>query len=121
MATLDSVEGDTFGSDVDEAGGSEVPKFSVHKLSVCLADLPLLPSPGYLANLDCSVTNVDSARYLHKSDVCPLMPFLTPRRFQVRCDRVNPCGPCSRKALPCSYPAGFKPRAKRQRALVSDG
>ncbi|CAG9989104.1 unnamed protein product [Clonostachys byssicola] len=43
------------------------------------------------------------------------------RQRKVRCDRVDPCGPCSRKSLECTYPLGFKPRPKHRRALVSNG
>ncbi|KAH7183489.1 uncharacterized protein B0J16DRAFT_345860 [Fusarium flagelliforme] len=43
------------------------------------------------------------------------------RQRKVKCDRVDPCGPCQRKQIHCSYPAGFKTRARRTRALVSDG
>ncbi|KAJ4252441.1 hypothetical protein NW762_011042 [Fusarium torreyae] len=41
-------------------------------------------------------------------------------KLSIKCDRVDPCGPCIRKQIRCSYPAGFKPRAKRQRTLVSN-
>ncbi|CAF3542512.1 hypothetical protein SNK03_013214 [Fusarium graminearum] len=43
------------------------------------------------------------------------------RQRKVKCDRQDPCGPCQRKQIHCSYPIGFKTRAKRHRALVSDG
>ncbi|KAJ4047501.1 hypothetical protein NW761_007442 [Fusarium oxysporum] len=43
------------------------------------------------------------------------------RQRKVRCDRGIPCGPCSRRREQCVYPTSAKPRAKRQRALVSDG
>lgn len=42
------------------------------------------------------------------------------RHRKVRCDRKEPCGPCVRKQIPCTFPAGFKPRTRRQRALVSN-
>ncbi|KAH7245479.1 hypothetical protein BKA59DRAFT_475858 [Fusarium tricinctum] len=41
------------------------------------------------------------------------------RARKVKCDRTHPCGPCHRKEINCSFPAGFKPRTKRQHALVS--
>ncbi|EWG53368.1 hypothetical protein FVEG_17102 [Fusarium verticillioides 7600] len=43
------------------------------------------------------------------------------RQRKIKCDRENPCGPCQRKSIRCSFPTGFKPRAKRQQVLVSDG
>ncbi|XEV07295.1 hypothetical protein FSHL1_012582 [Fusarium sambucinum] len=43
------------------------------------------------------------------------------RQRKVKCDREDPCGPCQRKQISCSYPIGFKTRTKRHRALVSDG
>ncbi|EXM22856.1 hypothetical protein V3481_016964 [Fusarium oxysporum f. sp. vasinfectum] len=43
------------------------------------------------------------------------------RQRKIKCDRGDPCGPCQRKDIRCSFPTGFKPRAKRQQVLVSDG
>ncbi|QKD61702.2 uncharacterized protein FOBCDRAFT_147208 [Fusarium oxysporum Fo47] len=43
------------------------------------------------------------------------------RQRKIKCDRGDPCGPCQRKNIRCSFPTGFKPRAKRQQVLVSDG
>ncbi|KLO82443.1 uncharacterized protein LW93_9646 [Fusarium fujikuroi] len=43
------------------------------------------------------------------------------RQRKIKCDRGDPCGPCRRKDIRCSFPTGFKPRAKRQQVLVSDG
>ncbi|RGP62588.1 hypothetical protein FSPOR_9167 [Fusarium sporotrichioides] len=43
------------------------------------------------------------------------------QKLSIKCDREDPCGPCQRKQIHCSYPIGFKTRAKRNRALVSDG
>ncbi|KAH7143790.1 fungal-specific transcription factor domain-containing protein [Dactylonectria macrodidyma] len=42
------------------------------------------------------------------------------RHRKVRCDKKEPCGPCGRKQIACTFPAGFKPRQRRQRALVSN-
>jgi hypothetical protein len=42
------------------------------------------------------------------------------RQRKVRCDRKAPCTQCTRKRLQCLFPAGIKPRAKKQRAPTAD-
>ncbi|KAM0413028.1 hypothetical protein ACHAPD_008096 [Fusarium lateritium] len=66
--------------------------------------------PEQKLSLLASVTNADNERLA-----------MVGHAMQIKCDREDPCGPCQRKQIPCSYPIGFKTRAKRHRALVSDG
>ncbi|KAM5353373.1 hypothetical protein ACJ41O_000023 [Fusarium nematophilum] len=41
------------------------------------------------------------------------------RRRKIKCDRVHPCAHCVKARLQCTYDMGQKPRAKRQRVLIS--
>ncbi|KAM6535521.1 hypothetical protein FALCPG4_005077 [Fusarium falciforme] len=41
------------------------------------------------------------------------------RQRKVKCDRVYPCTHCIKTKVQCNFPSGQKPRAKRQRVLIS--
>ncbi|RSM07718.1 hypothetical protein CDV31_008498 [Fusarium ambrosium] len=41
------------------------------------------------------------------------------RRRKIRCDRLHPCAHCVKAKLQCTYNLGQKPRAKRQRHMIS--
>lgn len=63
--------------------------------------------------LDSRDSHTDGARRSHRS--C----FLCNRR-KVRCDKREPCGPCSRAGKPCAYPPPGEPIRRPRKTTMAD-